>query len=306
LLTLRQATRARELFQKAVELDPNNARAWSGLSSAWSSQTTAAAVPYAQGYEQAESAARHALVLDTMDGTAWVNLGFLRGIQYRSLSTGLTLIQKGVERDPGNAEVFLVEASLYRSAWRWDDAKKAMRFAEQLDPITPFYLRQEAINDACAGDFDAARQLFETGITRVASDTSMHNGRARALAALGRFDEAIAAWKESATVSGDVLLADKLSHARGRAGYWEVRHLDGQQRLQQLKQPGRAWTSPRAIMQAEFAAGDFDAAYRDLETLAAPDAENPLYRLPCISDFDEVRSTPRFVAIQKRVGALPP
>ena len=59
-------------------------------------------------------------------------------------------------------------------------------------------------------------------------------------------------------------------------------------------------------MTAEFAAGDTVAGFRDLEALATPDAENPLYRLSCMADLDEVRRTPHFIAIQKRVGHLPP
>ena len=306
-LTLGQRVRARELFQHAVELDHTNARAWSGLSSAWSSLATAETVPPAEGYEQAESAAERALALDSTQGTAWANLGFIRATRYKSLSTGLSLIQKGVERDPGNPEVFLLRAALYRSAWRWDKSRDAIRVAEELDPITPFYVWLDAANEMCAGRFDAALQLHETILARQPSDTGARRGKLRALAALGRFDDAVGAWKEDAIATGDDPLAERLSRARGSAGYWEVKHFQGRRQLLGLKKKAKhGWMSPRSLMLAEFAAGELEAGYRDLERLTTRDAENPLYRLPCIADFDEVRSSPRFIAIQTRVGPLPP
>ncbi len=306
-LTLGQRVRARELFQHAVELDHTNARAWSGLSSAWSSLATAETVPPVEGYEQAESAATRALVLDSTQGTAWANLGIIRAFRYKSLSTGLALIQKGVERDPGNPEVFLLQAALYRSAWRWDKSRDAIRVAEELDPITPFYMWLDSANEMCAGRFDAALRLHETILARQPSDTGARRGKLRALAALGRFDDAIGAWKEDAIATGDDPLAERLSRARGSAGYWEAKHSQGRQRLLGLKEKAKhGWMSPRSLMLAEFAAGELEAGYRDLERLTTRDAENPLYRLPCIADFDEVRSSPRFTAIQARVGPLPP
>jgi serine/threonine-protein kinase len=301
LLTLRQPAAARALFQAAVDSDATNARAWSGLSSAWANQATAEAVPYAEGYEQAELDARHALALDSAQGTAWANLGFLRANRYRSLETGLALIGSGKERDPGNPEVFLLEAALYRSAWRWDKSRESMRIARRLDPISPFYVNIEAVNEMCAGQFAVALKLYDGMLARVPSDSVAVQGKRRSLAALGRFDDAITVWKQGA----DPVLADRLSRARGAAGYWDVQHLAGQQRLQRLKARAArgAYLSPRVMMLAKFAAGDIEAGFGDLEQLA--DVDVPMYRLPCMPDLDEVRAMPRFLAIQTRVGALP-
>ena len=306
-MTLRQRARARDLFQRAVELDPLNARAWAGLSSAWYSMATLGQVSNAEGSAKGEAAALHALALDPMDGSALAGLGMMRAMRYRSLSTGLAFVQKGIESDPGNPEVFQLQAALYRNAWRWDDSRDALRFAEQLDPISPSYALLEAQTEICAGRASEALGLYETILARSPTDTTSLHGKVRTLALLGRFDAAITAWKEDASLRRNAPLANKLSLARGASGYWDARHLAGKQRLAVLADRTRKEpVPPRAVMLAEFAAGEFEHGFRDLERLINDDAEVPLYRLPCIEEFDEVRRSPRFAAIQAKVGHLPP
>ena len=305
-LTRRTWARAKELFQQAVDLDPSNARAWAGLSSAWAAQTTTDAVPYEQGYEAAESAAKRALKLDSTQGSAWANLGFLRAVRFRSLSTGLKLIQKGVELDPGNPEVFLVKSAVLRHAWQWDRSRDEIRIAERLDPISPFYPGMEAMNEICAGRPEEALRLYDAMASKFPSDSTALQGKVRALAMLGRFEEAIAVWRAQAAASGQVLLADRLARARGRTGYWDVKHLAGQQRLIDLQANAKkTYVARRSFIRAKFAAGDLEGGFRDLEQDIEDDV-NPIYRLPCGVEFDEVRGTSRFARIQARVGALPP
>ncbi|MBA3671630.1 MAG: hypothetical protein H0W68_06355 [Gemmatimonadaceae bacterium] len=303
--TLGQKARARDLFQQAVALDPLNARAWSGLSSAWYSMGTGGQIPLEVGHQQAEAAALHALALDSSQGSAWANLGFMRAIQYRSLSTGLALIQKGIERDPGNAEVFLLKAALYRSAWRWNDSRDALRFARQLDPISPNYARLDAQNQMCAGQNGAALGVFDTLLARLPTDSLALRGRVRALARLGRFDDAIRAWRESSGLRPGDPLAAKLLVARGESGYWDAMHLEGRQRLSRLRErAGKGWVSPAQLVFAHFAAGDMNEGYRQMEGLIK--SGQSFDRLPCTPELDEARGSPRLAAIQARVGHLPP
>jgi len=307
LLTLGQKARARDLFQRAVTLDPLNARAWSGLASAWGAMGTTGVAPRLESYEQSEAAAEHALALDSTQGSAWADLGHLRATRDRSLSAGLALIQKGIERDPGNPEVFLLKAAVYRNAWRWDESRDALRFAKRLDPISPYYIRIDASNEMCAGRASTALGLYETLLTRLPTDTGSQRGKVRALATLGRFDDAINAWRKDAGLRRGDPLADKLLVARGASGYWDARHLEGRLRLARLQERARkGWVSPSRLLEAEFAAGEFATGYRELERIANSESEDRLYRLPCGPDFDEVRSSPRFIAIQAKMGPLPP
>jgi DNA-binding SARP family transcriptional activator/TolB-like protein len=306
LLAVRNVPAAKRLFLEATNADPSNARAWAGLSSTWAAQAVTDQVPPSEGYERAEAAASRALALDSLQGTAWANLAIVRAIRYRSLAIGTELMRKAIAADPSNPEVFLVASSLYRNAWRWEEALDAIRVARQLDPLTPYYLDREATTALCAGRPDEALRLYERELMMSPTDRDAQRGRTRTLAMLRRFDDAIAAWRADALANGNTQLAEFLGTARGESGYWDAVHREGRRRLATLEDGSkRGWVSPVSLMQQRFAAGDIERGFQDLEALAV-EPSSPLYRLRCNQYYDEVRRQPRFEAIVKQVGALPP
>ena len=131
------------------------------------------------------------------------------------------------------------------------------------------------------------------------SNLRAREGVIRGLAQLGRYDEAIAAWQSLATLAGDSALAKRLEHARGRDGYWNIRHHEGRQRLAALERvSGRR--RPLSFIQASFAAGDEERGYREIAR-AEQLGTRGLYRLPCMPEIDEFRDTPRFKATASRL-----
>ena len=306
LLTIRDPKAARQLFVESTQLDPFNSRAWAGLSSAWSSGSVLGLpAPFDETFEQVEAAANRALALDSMDGSAWANLAFNRALKYRNLSIGTELIRKAIAADPSNPEVFLIEGALYRHAWDWDHARDAVRIARKLDPLTLLYLEREATIDLCANRPEAALRVINEELAMSPSDKFAQRARGRTLVLLGRSDEAISAWRTQAAAEGNRVLADQLGEARGESGYWASVHLEGRRRLETVQSRlGKSYVSPVTLAQAQFAAGEIDAGFQSLG-VAERQREVALYRLPCMPDMDEVRNSPRFAALLKRVGPLP-
>ena len=279
LLVLVAATTARDTFVKAVQLDAENARAFAGLSSAWATLFASANVPFDEGAERIEAAATRALALDSLQGSAWANLAFVRAMRARDLSVGLRLIAKAERVDPSNPEVFLVASSLYRHAWRWSEARDALRISRKLEPLNSYYLEREGSIALCADDARAALQLFEQELAINPSDKNARAGRDRALARLGQ----------------------------PPAGYWEARHADGARQRDALRRATDRFVSPFRLMAADFAAGDTTNGFAALERLANEGEGTPynLYKLPCTPGLDEVRGTAHLKAIMARVGPLP-
>jgi Flp pilus assembly protein TadD len=292
------------LFQEALRLDPSNARAWSGLSSAYSAQTVQDLVPFDEGFERASAAANRALALDSLQGTALANLGFLLAMKHRSLSAGFDLIRKAEALEPWNAEVFLVKGAVLLNAHRWDDARDAFRVARRLDPLSTFYLSGEARVEFCAGRPQAALDLFRAELTSNPNDVTSLEGSARALGLLGKFDEALVALREVARLRPDTVLARELANAVGEPGYRDVMHSEGQRRLAAYQRRG-GYVSPLRFVQAYFAAGDEENGYRWLEKARAANIRQ-LYRLRCMPEVDEYRDSPRLLEKLKEIGALPP
>ncbi len=302
LLTFGGAAAAKASFLAATQLDPTNARAWSGLSSALSSGGAGSGE---YPIELVEAAAARALALDSLQGSALANMGFARAQHYRNLADGLVWLNKAAAVDPSNPEVFLLFYALYLAAWEWDKALDAIRIAQRLDPLSVRWVRREAFLETCAGRPERALAVYRTVLSTIPSDTLAQSGVISTLARLGRYDEAIAAWRKQSALTGDTVLAAVLNRAHGKSGYLEAKHRDGRRRLLVLQRsiPGKG-PSPVNVMRARFAAGDIDGGFADIEKLIASKTSTT-YRLRCFPELDEVRESDRFAAVLKRAGPLP-
>jgi DNA-binding SARP family transcriptional activator/TolB-like protein len=306
-LAQHNTAKAKQLFLRATEIDPLNARAWSGLSSSWAAQITAAneRIPFDAGYDRSVAAAERALALDSLQGTAWANLALMRALKYGNLASGKELLSKASAAEPGNPEIFLVAGALYKYGWRWSDARDAMRFARTLDPLTPYYLHMEATVEECADRPQAALTLYRSELELSPAERLAQTGMIRAFARLGQYDSAIATWRLRAHDPRDSVALDALTGARGREGYWAAVHKVGHRRVEALEAESKThWVSPVLLMQAKFAAGDADGGYKMME-VAGGETSPALFRLRCMGDLDEVRNSPRFKAAVERIGALP-
>jgi DNA-binding SARP family transcriptional activator/TolB-like protein len=293
---------AREFFLQAIAIDPGNARAYAGLSSVLAGDIVSDRLPFTEGYEQASTAAERALSLDSLQGSALANLGILQALKYNKLSLGEKWIRKAEAAEPGNPEVYLVKAVLYRNAHMWDKSRDAIRFAQSLDPLATWYLDRETITEFCAGNPQNALALYSNWHALDPSDGLIQGGITRALAMLHRYDEALDSWRTDARLRRDTATLRRLNGVHGEQGYWNARHELGRRRLEELqKQHGRI--SPLRLMQAYFAAGDSAKGFQALDDMLEQGILAK-YRLPCMPEVDEFRDTQRFKDAVARAGKL--
>ncbi|MGE5230236.1 MAG: tetratricopeptide repeat protein [Deltaproteobacteria bacterium] len=298
------AEAAKQIFLAAVQKDPGNARAWAGLSSAWMSLAVSGLAPPTDAFSRAEAAARRALAIDSTDGTAWVNLGHIRIVRDGDLSGGRRLIERAKQVDPGNPEIYLVESVSLRQTGHYDEARAAIRVARQLDPFTMRYVERDAFLYLCEGRAGDALALYRQGLAIDSANPALRSGYVRALARLGRFDDAIRAWAALATGPADSAVAAVLATAHGPGGYWAARHTESKPLLASERAEARAgWRSPARLAYAYIAAGLADSGLALLTRSARPD-DLPLHNLACNPLLDEVRGDPRFAALLARYGRL--
>lgn len=299
---------AKAQFMAAIDKDPTNARAYAGLTSLWAGAAITGKVPFAVGAERAEMYGERAVALDSMDGTPWANLGILRAAKSRRLADGESLVAKAIALDPSNPELYMVQSAMYRRAWQWDKARDAARMGRRLDPFSPRYAGQEVLVAFCTNLPNAALTLARAWLSADSTDASARDAVARALARLGRWDEAIAQLrllesnanrpfftpKSQAVAASDDKLKDE-------AGYWAMRERWGRATLKRLEaQATEGWVDPATMAAAQVAAGELDHGMELLEQQAQ--AGDPLNALPCNASFDRVRNTGRF---QKLLASLP-
>jgi tetratricopeptide (TPR) repeat protein len=285
-------------------VDPLYARAWSGLSSTWAVATFSGTVPFEDGSERAEAAARRAIALDSLEGSAWANLGILHAHRERSLAAGEPYFRRAIAAEPGNPEIYLVQAAALRHAHQWDALVDVIRVARRLDPLSAIYAASEANAEMCAGRPAEALPVFRAVVELDPGSRAGHLGVARALAGLGRWDEAIAQLRAMALARGDSAMAAMATTARGEAGYWSLKHREGRPLLEARQAAARSgWISPWLLGAAEIGAGAIEPGMARLEAEVAA-GSRMAYKLPCNPEIDQIRSTPGYRRLVERAGHL--
>ncbi len=299
----RNAVAARALFDRAVALDPQNARAWAGLSSVYSAMALSDQGSFDELYNKVMAAASNALAIDSLQGPALANLALMRALNDRDLTIGLRLMRQAELAEPSNPEVFLVKTALMRVAHRYDAALDAIRVSQQLEPLESHWVSREATTQFCAGRPERALPSLESEHTISPKSLAIQASLTRAYSLMNQYDRAVNSWKLEAQLSGDTALANLLSRTSADStGYWSARHSFGQARLQ-ASQLEAIRTSPLREMQLQFASGNFNAAYAAFDA-ALKVGTRGLYRLTCMPDVDEVRRSARFLDALNRAGEL--
>ena len=303
-LALRDLSSAYASFTRATELDPLNARAWSGISSVWASRTTSDQLPASEGIARVTAAAERAVAIDSTEGTALANLGIARALERRDLSAGMPLIRRAMAYEPSNAEIYLIASFLDRHAHRWDEARDFIRLARQLDPLTPRYGDHEGGIEMCAGRPAASERVYRRSLEERPASADAREGLVRALAAQHRYDEALAAWRLGIDSSTPDAVVAALRGAHGRDGYLAARHADGKTKLATLLRATAGKRVPALrLMDFQFQSGDSAAGFATLEA-SLNDREPWIYRLPCLAALDEVRETPHYRELLARIGTM--
>ncbi len=136
--TLEGRTKSKEYFEKAIELDPNYALAWSGLANFYHLLGTAGIMPPKEARAQCNRAVLQALRADSMLPEAHAMRATLLANEYRWKEAELEF-HRAQELGPESAETLGLYCLIYLSAMRrWDEAIECARKTVELDPLSPF------------------------------------------------------------------------------------------------------------------------------------------------------------------------
>jgi tetratricopeptide (TPR) repeat protein len=188
-------TEARGLFEKALELDPNLALAWEGLSFIYfvASTRELTGISGPETSKLALEAAEKAVLLDPLSSNAHVVLGLAarwNGLNERAVSA----CEKALELNPNNDEAYLCASRAYYVLGRLEESIRMVEIAERLNPrFRPW--RRDFYTGASRyfmGEYEAA----VTDLKRAKADFPRHQSLTfhlvAALAMAGRNAEAIA------------------------------------------------------------------------------------------------------------------
>ena len=215
--------KALDLFQNALLQDPGFARAWAGIADVWCDLADDWVAPD-DAYPRAKAAAERALQRDPDLAEAMISIGKVLSWHEWKFAEGVRQVERAVASSPNNAEGHWVLATALPLVGRLPDANAAIRHALELDPLRVEYfgwatrlllyskdydgaIAQGAetfeidekygrgfvfIGSACLakGDAQAALEWFQRGQSLDTAIRSYDAMIVRALAALGRREEA--------------------------------------------------------------------------------------------------------------------
>ena len=287
--------RARELFQKAVDLNDRNAAGYAGLSYANTMLGMLGALPGQEAYPRAEAAALNALRLDDSLVEAHLALGIVRGVWQWDFDAAESEVDRAIELDPSHAQPRMIRALLLNARGRADEALAEARLALDLDPVSPQVNSILGVLLVVAGQPEAAIDQLRATIELEPRLFNAYVGLVHAYLATGRPDEALAAAEAlSIPHARDALVALVLA-ATGRAD--EAREIVA--RLEVLADQGLPVRMSLATVYDRL--GEVDQALEWLRR--AVDVREPAaIELIALAEFKSLRGQAAFEALLDEVG----
>src|SRR3989440_8278067 len=123
-------------FQRALDKDPNFARAWIGIAKAWIWLADAYVKPL-EAYSKVKEAASKALALDERNAEAHSYLGETKRILDRNPSGEEEELKRALEIDPSSVDGHMCMSFLKSAEGELDEAVQEIEEAERLDPLSP-------------------------------------------------------------------------------------------------------------------------------------------------------------------------
>ncbi len=298
-LTRENLDKAFAAFQKATELDPNFARAWTGLALTEYNRVAGIAGSsggnFKAGFDRVRAYATNAIDLEPDNVEAYIAQAMVAQGADWELAEALKFSQKAVALNPNNPDSLGWLGNSYFFMTDFDAAIDAYEKAVALDPLDITSLRQLGDVNAAAGNFDEALVNFNR-VLELSPGSARVNGRIASVYMLRNDLDRASMYVASETVDWtrglyEILI---LGRRQGRSSEWRKAR-DGYI---------ARWGSPNSYQIAEICAdaGDLDCTFEWLQT--AVDVHDPgapwAFVMPF---FDEARKDPRwadFAAAFKR------
>jgi TolB-like protein/lipoprotein NlpI len=319
--------RALELFQQAIDIDPDFALAYTGVADTYLLLDGYGDLTTEDAMSRAEPAVARALALDGDLAEAYASLGLLRLNQDDPMAAELAL-RSAINLNPNYSMAHMWLGLVLDRVYGPLAAKDAYRSARQLDPLHPVINRNLANAHVSTGQPDAAKRILEALIdaepaepagffmmsrmyrlygrldesarwawwgSRQDDDGKNHLALALALTALGEFERAAGFLDEA-----DRRMPGKLDTAAARMGlhiaegrYEDLMALSHALELDGESGEKKAWLGALVLRgMAESLAGDAEAGAERLERALEADASVGMYpgdRLGLLASLAHVR-----------------
>ena len=283
------------LYQQALELDPNYAAAWAGLATNYNQQATSGLIPTAEGFNLAREAANKALAIDPGYALAHAVLGDTALLGDRDLAAAARHTERALELEPGNTDILRSAAKMFRVLGRPDSAIAVCEYMVALDPVNNNGYYTLALMNRFSGELDAAIAEARKALILSPGRIGAHNLISEALLLKDELDAALEEIQKEESVWRQVTLP-MVYHALGRSA-------DSDAALSELiEEDEQGWAYNIAYIFAFR--GEDDHAFEWLDK--AVEYDDPgLGDLPSETFLTSLHDDPRWLPLLESLGKSP-
>jgi TolB-like protein/DNA-binding winged helix-turn-helix (wHTH) protein/thioredoxin-like negative regulator of GroEL len=289
-------------FERAIQLDPNYAAAWAGLSAAWRYRGVWGALYFREVEAASRKAALRAVALDANLAEAHSSLAAVKFLYDWDWVGSEENARRAIQLDPGSVDAHVVFATLMMVLERHAEAISAIQTAARLDPLSSTVQSDYGRVLFRAHKYAEAEPHFKRAIELDPLSHGVHSRLGDLYLEMGRYDEAIESYRKRHALLGGSFdrfynfFRAKVSARMGRRDE-ALRILN---ELQRTAEPPR-FSFPLAA-EVRAALGDKDEAFKELFKAVEDRRIGVFFKGPW---FDSLHADPRWKELLRRMNFPP-
>jgi len=298
--TIADLQRAIAHFERAIQLDPNYALAYAGLSQSYSILPDYGSFPPNQAYPKAKEYALKALQIDDKLAQARLALAQIYRRYEWNWTAAEVEFKLALEYDPNDAMTHHWYGYDLMCVGRYDEAIKEIRRARELDPYSLVINRNLGQALFRAKRFDEAMEILKRTLETDPNFSYLHFYIGQIYLSTERYQEALQEFQNE----------KKISRGWGQevdawigVVYFKLGQRDKTQEIldRLLEQQKQNFVSPTLVALLYFQLGRNDEGFRMLDK-AYEEHDSQARQIRMDASFDSVRADPRFAVILKKMG----
>lgn len=296
-------TKALEYFQQALEVDPDYALAHAGVADCYNLLGHFGDLPATDAFPKARAAALRALEIDAGLAEAHSSLGFVRLWHEWDPQAAEHDFRRAIELNSRYAPAYYFYAGLFLMLGRFEDAISQSQRALEVDPMSIFANTHLGWMLVGSRQLEHAKKQLKSTIELDPSFALAHWVLGWAYVYESKPDDGIPCFEKAVELSyGLPWYLASLGLAYAASGQAE----DARSVLSELRARGRErYVRSMCFALVHIGLDELDEALKWLErAYQERDTWIPALRIDPV--FDRLRSQPRFIALQKKVGVDQP
>jgi serine/threonine protein kinase/tetratricopeptide (TPR) repeat protein len=289
-----------EYFEKAIEVDPNYALAYAGLSDAYDILGGNSFWPAEKAYAKAKPAALKALQIDDKLAEAHTSLAGILWTYDWDFTGAEKEFKLAIELNPGYATAHNYYGSYLSNLARHEEAIREIKIARDLDPLSPRISANVGWILYAARRYDQALEELNKALEVDPNHSVTHIYLGMVYEAMGKYEDAIKSYLRYIELSGGMKDGEA-----GIAGCYALmgKQEEARKMLDNIIEYSKGnYVSPAALSCVYIALGDKDQGFIWLEKAFRERDPMLLELLESYPGFDPVRSDPRYADLLRRIG----